>query len=379
MLYIIAISGLFYKKSTDIYKRGTDIYKYTVDISVKTHYNTIYMVIYKISGGFMRIISSSTLETTRLNGYIHYNIPGVVVSEKGNIFVYYEARQGGDWSVIDIKMKKSSDCGHTWSESRVLYGGKGKNTVNNPVMVADGDRLHFICMENYHRAFCMHSFDEGETWTEPAEITCAFDEAFERCPWTCIAAGPGHGIRMATGRLLVPVWLAYNPTCTHAHSPSVTSTMFSDDRGETWHIGDIISEFYLKNPNEACVAELSDGEILINMRNDNDIKYRCTAVCFDGKWRWRDVFFDKNLPDPTCAGGMCSSGDVLLFTNCVSQNSRVNLTLRKSADGGKTWTENLMYEPIGGYSDVYIDPVSKNAVLACESGDSEIKAFVAEI
>ena len=47
-------------------------------------------------------------------GYRHYRIPGVIVSPKGTIIVFCEARSGGDWSTIDICMRRSFDGGESW-------------------------------------------------------------------------------------------------------------------------------------------------------------------------------------------------------------------------------------------------------------------------
>ena len=51
-----------------------------------------------------------------------------------------------------------------------------------------------------------------------------------------IATGPGHGIQLTKGphkgRLVVPVWLSLG-TGGHAHRPSVTATIYSDERGRT--------------------------------------------------------------------------------------------------------------------------------------------------
>lgn len=317
----------------------------------------------------MEILNTSLLETSGENGYWEYRIPGVIVTDKGNIIVYYEARHGGDNGIIDIMMKKSCDGGLTWSDRKIIFSGEDKYTSNNPVMIPDGDKIHFICMRDYTYCFYRTSTDEGETWSDAEDITYAFDlhEHRGRIPRTVIAAGPGHGIRLHWGRLVFPVWIAYNPGDVHSHKPSVASTVTSNDGGKTWKLGEILNPYYVLNPNESCICELPTGEVIINMRNETNIKYRCTAKSINGSWRWSKPEYNADLPDPICAGGMCSYDDKVLFTNCDSKNGRVNLTLKRSSDFGKTWPEALAYEKDGGYSDVNYDPVRKQAVIFYES------------
>ena len=329
----------------------------------------------------MEILHKTIIEKRLENGYRNYRIPGVIVTDKGNIIIYYEARHGNDNSIIDIMMRKSEDGGLTWSDRKIIFDGENHYTSNNPVMIPDGDKIHFICMRDYTRCYYRYSTDEGETWSEPEDITYAFDmhEHREVIPRTVIAAGPGHGIKLHWGRLVVPVWIAYNPTDVHAHGPSCTSTITSNDGGKTWRLGELINHFTVKDPNEACICELPTGDVLINMRNGTNIKHRATAKSINGSWRWTKPEYQEELIDPCCAGGMCSYDREILFTNCESKEFRQELTLKRSHDFGKTWGDKLMYEKWGGYSDVNYDPVRKQAVLFYESEEGERRDLVVAV
>src|SRR4051794_10450406 len=88
--------------------------------------------------------------------YKIFRIPGIVVTSRGSVLAYSEARKSdrGDWNTIDIVMRRSTDGGRTWSPSRriaAVGGPKRKNpvavaqnlasaddvTYNNPVAIAD--------------------------------------------------------------------------------------------------------------------------------------------------------------------------------------------------------------------------------------------------
>ena len=333
----------------------------------------------------MQIMSTAVIERAGENGYPFYRIPGIAVSPSGTIFVYYEARHGNDWSVIDLYVRRSEDGGKTWQARLPLFSGARRNTVNNPVMIADGNAIHFLCLENYKRLFYRRSADDGRTWTAPREITSALDAGYAAYPWTCAAVGPGHGIRTSNGRLLATVWLASNPAEITRHWPSRVSTLYSDDGGESWSLGEIFSPGDSADPNEACLVERADGKILMNIRamrpagqTRTTPHFRWMAVSATGIGGWTEAWEERQLPDPVCAGGMCAFPGGILFTNCASYISRSNQTLRVSADDGKTWSEGLLYNPLGGYSDCAYNPRTKTAFVAYEY-DAETEIRVSEI
>ena len=126
----------------------------------------------------MKLLRTASIERAGENGYPCYRIPGIIATEQGTLIVCYEARSSfSDWSVIDLYARRSLDGGKTWQPRQLLFSGMGKNTANNPVMISDGDRVHFLCLENYKRLFHRVSTDEGRTWSAPVEIT----DALEAC------------------------------------------------------------------------------------------------------------------------------------------------------------------------------------------------------
>ena len=105
-------------------------------------------------------------------GYAVYHIPGIVVTAKGSVLAWCEARKkGGDWDDIRILLRRSTDDGKTWSEPKSIAdvpGPKTKNpfslgvkgvdpddvTYNNPVLIADRDgTVHCSSASNTCAAF----------------------------------------------------------------------------------------------------------------------------------------------------------------------------------------------------------------------------------
>ena len=126
---------------------------------------------------------------------------------------------------------------------------------------------------------------------------------------------------------------------------------------------------------ECCAAELPDGRVLINIRNEAPEKRRKTAWSTDGGKTWTAPMFDERLPDPTCCAGLCRAGNALLFTNCASKTARENLTLKRIENG--EITGRLLLSETGGYSDICYDPTRRRAFVAFENETSVI--HVAEI
>src|SRR5262245_28410729 len=66
------------------------------------------------------------------NGYPVYRIPSAIVTPRGTLLVFAEARAAlSDSGEINIVMKRSTDNGRTFSAQRVVWAD-GKNTCGNP-------------------------------------------------------------------------------------------------------------------------------------------------------------------------------------------------------------------------------------------------------
>jgi sialidase-1 len=343
--------------------------------------------------------AAPSLHTERLfeggaGGYNIYRIPGIVVTKKGTILAYTEARRtnGNDWDSIDIVMRRSTDGGTTFSPQRVIarapgkidrnpiaierkQGKPGDITYNNPVAIADANgSIHFLFCLEYMRAFHMRSDDDGLTFSTPTEITSAFEAFRPDYAWRVLAIGPGHGIQLKRGRLLAPVWLSLG-TAGNGHHPSVTATIYSDDHGSTWHRGDIAvpvtPEF--PDPNEATIAELPDGSVMLNVRTEAKENRRTVLTSRDGATNWTPPHLQPDLPEPICFASLMRDKNVLLFVNPdnlqradgkdLRSKDRINLTVRLSNDDGAHWTVSRTIEPgATGYSDL---SVAKNGAILC--------------
>lgn len=348
-------------------------------------------------------------------GYKLYHIPGIVVTAKGTVLAWCEARKkGGDWDQIDILLRRSTDDGKTWSEPKRIAdvpGPKTKNpfslrmknvdpndvTLNNPVLIADRDgTVHMLFCLEYMRCFYQRSTDDGLTWSTPVEITATFEPFRNAYDWKVLATGPNHSIQLKNGRLVVPVWLSTG-TGGNAHRPSVTATIFSDDAGKTWHAGDIAvpcTDEWI-NPNETVAIELADGSVMLNVRSESKAHRRLITVSKDGATGWSTPKFDDALLEPICMGGIVrysSAGgggkNRILFSNPDNlsrtdgkeepgkNRDRKNVSVKLSYDEGRTWAVSKVIEPGPSmYSDI---AVTKAGTILCFHGRGTKVGFAGE-
>ena len=319
-----------------------------------------------------------------------YRIPGLLVTPKGTLLAYCEARRDGksDWGEIEVRVRRSVDRGATWSKSAHVahlagrlegnphkpVGGEHEQTVNNPVMVADAKTgaITLLYCVNYARAFRMRSTDDGLSWSAPTEITGVFEPFRKYQDWKVIATGPGHGIQLRSGRLVVPVWLAYGKV--GDHGPSFAGTIYSDDAGSTWQAGAVAmpNQPDIGGPNESNVAELSDGRVMLISRTTAQPNRKLVAFSADGATDWTKPTFHADLWEPVCMASLLAmpgKSPGLLFSAPRTvgvdkagkeapgkRGKRENLTVMLSEDDGKTWPVRRTIEAgPSAYSDLGAD------------------------
>lgn len=300
--------------------------------------------------------------------YVSIRIPGIIEAPNGDLIAYFECRTGGDWSAIDLCCKYSSDGGRVWSERTLLTSGKGRMTLNNPVMFTHGEKLLFLYCEGYKRLFCRVSLDSGRTWQPPRELTADIDAQMGGVFWSNLAPGPGHGLTTSTGRLIVPVWFATNKTDIYSHHPSIVRTLYSDDGGESWTLGGILPYDGIIDPNESSLCELPGGRIIINVRNMCAEKRRAVAYSDDDGATFTPLSLCDDLPDPRCMGALCRTNDKILFSNCRSENGRKNLTI-STLDAQSRVLDTFELCPTGGYSDIIYSHRTRRAYVLFECED----------
>lgn len=323
------------------------------------------------------------------DGYHTYRIPALVTTNSGAILAFCEGRNNGrgDAGNIDLLLKRSTDNGKTWSNQQVIWNDT-TNTCGNPAPVVDRETgvVHLLMTWNRgddherdiiaqsskdtRRIFITTSTDDGLTWSTPREITAQTKQP----DWTWYATGPGAGIQLTQGehkgRLVIP--------CDHIEADTkhyYSHIIYSDDHGATWSLGGSSPDHRV---NESQVVELSNGDLMLNMRNYYDgTRQRQVAISKDGGMTWSNQRHDPALIEPRCqasfrsaVGATGAAANHVLFSNPASETKRENMTIRLSEDDAQTWTNSLiLHQGPSAYSDIAI---LHNGQVAClyEAGET---------
>ena len=332
-------------------------------------------------------------------GYACFRIPAIVKAPNGELLAFCEARKlsCSDHGDVRIVMKRSADNGATWSKLQTVVEN-GNNQAGNPAPVFDlqdnkykKGRL-FLCYNtgtDYEKEvrdgkaireiWYKTSVDNGKTWSESVNITPSVSKPNKpsvnpaytfKEDWRSYANTPGHALQLTRGQNKGRIFIPANHSEGGAKlqfKDYVAHGFYSDNHGATWQLSPNIA---YEGSNESTAAELNNGGILMNIRNQSgDDKHRIMAYSQSAGEKWDTVYIEKQLIDPVCEGSMLNfttkkGQNLLIFSNLDHLSSRENLTLKYSADDGKTWQlGKTIYTGSAAYSDLVIQKGNAIGIL----------------
>ncbi len=356
-----------------------------------------------------------------------YRIPGLVTTGKGTLIAVYDNRYNNSKDLqedIDVGMSRSTDGGQSWEPMRVImdlgeWGGRPQrlNGVGDPAVLYDHttgtiwvaalwisgfnekDMLWWASKPgmkpNETGQFrLVKSTDDGLTWSDPINIT----EQIKDPAWQLLFQGPGAGITLADGTLVFAAQFKTDTGSKALDGGQYTchsTIVYSQDGGQSWHIGTGAKP----NTTEAQVVQLSDGGLMLNMRDDlnrrakDDTNGRAVSVTHDLGQTWTmHPTSNSALQEPNCMASIIGADltvngktqRVLFFSNPNNKNERTNMTIKASLDNGNTWPETLQVElnALAGYGYSCLTMVDENHLGILYEGVKELyfqKVPVAEV
>jgi sialidase-1 len=307
----------------------------------------------------------------------HYRIPAIVTAMNGDLVAVIDARRNSRADLqhvrdIDIAIRRSKNNGKRWSSVDFITDYPDGEVASDPSLIVDRETEEIFLFYNYldhdleinktrpsktavnYRYRVRSSKDHGKTWSEPIDIRDDIvpshigDRDF-------IFVTSGRGIQTKKGTLI-------HTLCDASRQ---TGYLFgSHDHGKTWEL--LKADSY-SPANENKIVELSNGNWMINARNNGSSKARYVHISKNKGRDWEGES-DENLPDPGCNAEPIMytrkkdgfSKNRLLFVNAHSKEGRKNLVLSLSYDDGKTWEYKKCIEKgSSGYSSITI----------CENGE----------
>ena len=309
-----------------------------------------------------------------------FRIPGIAVTNSGTLLAVYDMRYRSRRDLqghMDIGLSRSTDGGKTWGNPRPImdmgrHGGlpEDQNGCSDPNILVDRATGEIIVsavwthgkpgthqwkgrgsepgleLSRSSQFIMVRSGDDGKTWSKPENQTAKLKNP----AWHLFAPGPGNGITMKDGTLVMPTGGR------DEKGLPFSSLMWSKDHGKTW----TLSSPARSNTNESAVAELSDGSLMLNMRDNRNRKDksrtngRAVSVTADLGKTWKVHPSDHgSLPEPVCMASLIShrlkdGRAVLFFSNPHHKSRRQNMTLQMSLDDGKTWSKQVLLDKNGG-------------------------------
>lgn len=298
-----------------------------------------------------------------------YRIPGLARTNGGTLVAVYDIRyrHAGDLPAdIDVGVSRSTDGGQTWGPMIVAMdmGNDPKHAydgIGDPAILVDpkNGRIWLAALwshgkrawngsgpgmkpEETGQFILVYSDDDGKTWSKPINITPQVKDP----KWRLFFNGPGAGIALEDGSLVFPA--QYRA----ADGVPWSTLIYSKDQGQSWQTGTGVKS----DTTEAQVAQLADGSIMINCR-DNRGGARTIAVTKDLGKTWELHPTDrKALRESVCMASLLrwvhpARGDLVFFSNPDTTKGRHHMTMKLSRDQGLTWpeTDARLYDARAGF------------------------------
>lgn len=248
-----------------------------------------------------------------------HRLPGMNVSNQEPVKTFAEARVDcGDCTPNHIVMKRSVDGGITWSENVFIEKSDGKFWSEyqhdldhqyednkkevwanpTPLVNAETGRIFVLYtlnegnvkgqnVQRFSRLFYKYSDDGGVHWSDRVDITDVMNvkedgttNKDDEGNWISdingipsdylgrafYLPGPGHGIQLTSGRLLLQVWsrTALGKLDEGIIAPSERKygvrTIYSDDGSDTWKAGASFGHNGM-NMSECGILESDNGDV----------------------------------------------------------------------------------------------------------------------
>jgi hypothetical protein len=296
------------------------------------------------------------------SGYPDSFFPNLVTTKAGTILAIAEGRTSPlDSSAYALVMRRSTDGGISWSPPTAIYGvtANSGTIIGSPSPVVDQTTgaIFVVFARNNTDILVTQSNDDGLTWSDPTDITSSVKVTaagnpgppgeYSNTPWNWYVP-TGSGIQLAhgatAGRLLVPA--DHRETADNL-GPSWANVVYSDDHGQSWHLGGGLlknadgSPSPNDNSNESALVELADGSVYMSSRIQvPNTFYRGGSTSFDGGITWGTMSLTQIVSNRVEGSLLRLDSNTIVFASpSSSDGTRRDLTIWASYDNTLNWVK----------------------------------------
>ncbi|MFD8813931.1 exo-alpha-sialidase [Streptomyces sp. NPDC059627] len=328
------------------------------------------------SGRHGAFFEEQTLWDSAEGPLVSYHVHALAVLPDDTVLAVTEGRhEVCDAGPRDLLLRRSTDGGRTWEASRTLVASVDGDSWGNPALVVDREtREVFLfymlslrlpqntsCSGDSGELYVISSRDSGQTWSEVRSLAGLFDGFPYN--WALHGPGPGHGLQLRSGRLLL--------NCLHrrvivgntvAQRYYGVAPLYSDDHGATWQATGAVPVQVAYPVNEARMVQRADGTVLVNGRfASGGENQRIVSVSSDDGMTWSQPALDGSAGSFNAVdagllrytGGPGSHAPGRVLFSRPDSPVRYNMTVGVSYDEGFSYRyQRVVNENRSYYSDL---------------------------
>ncbi len=327
---------------------------------------------------------------------VPYRIPAITKAYNGDLIAVADYRHSGaDIGMatngrIDIHARISKDNGKTWGDIFPIVEGLGENAPDltsmyvafgDPCLVADKESSKVMLLtcsgnvsfpngqRNNHQGIArFYSEDNGQTWSEPIDISEAIYEQFDKRVnggIRCMFIGSGKISQSSTVKVGDYYRLYCAPLVKLADGSNVNFVLYSDDFGGTWKVlGGVDVSPIPSGGDEPKADELPDGSVIISSRTSggriyNIYNFTSTAT---GEGSWGTSVWSNSDNNGTVAVSNSTNGEIMIVPVVRNADSKkMFLMLQSVPFGSGRANVGIYYKELESLADFATpDSIAKN-------------------
>lgn len=335
-------------------------------------------------------------------GSHYWRIPAMVVlhhqqgenaSKNGRVVTMADNRfnHNGDLpNHIDVYERHSDDNGATWSTHKMVVGTDADHALvggnhgfgdvslvecasGKIVAIMVGGPGYFQSTpSNPIVPTIITSTDGGDTWSTPRTLTDElYKTTYNEGAVQGSFAGSGRGLmlqrqkdKQLNGRIMFAMSHRFIVNGKRSIQEYI---IYSDDEGNTWKFS---TQSAYNGGDESKLVELADGTVMISVRQSGQRGYNTST---DGGVTWGKQAKWTDISGNGCNGDILYVNKHVLLHSYPNNDSRKNVTIKASFDGGKSWSSPyVVCAPGSSYSTMDVTKDGDIAIFyednACSTG-----------